>query len=379
MNGARSSNTSLETGSNKQRRPRSPPSMYVAYESNVAKAPKPLIKLDKTKKRDKGKDSDSTASPRPSSSGTGSNSVPRRPSFLSLRRKKSSNSSLNSHFPPPLEIPPPLPSPSLTRSGTTPSSAASSPYELPRLPRSSLPLQETHVHPGDDLSLNEDLTIEDHIPARRSDKAARMLGEPIQRYPKYNIPDVSYFVSPSDDEFPSPTRGADAKLPSFSTSNAFYTPEGGWYANDDVPDDRGDRISPIAFRPPSLAVFPPNPKDRGGDSDIDEGVDMTADDKVPSPRAIRPPRVDSHIHHAYGHLRVESQASSSTIAMGGAARPDTLYMDQFLAPNSVPSSSNSIPARRNRDSKVIRAERGWEGEWNQGDMSDVINKLRTLR
>ncbi|KAF7327047.1 hypothetical protein MKEN_00279900 [Mycena kentingensis (nom. inval.)] len=121
-------------------------------------------------------------------------------------------------------------------------------------------------------------------------------------------------------------------------------------------------------------------------------------------QTLIPPRIDTH--HPHPHLRVPTPASvRSSLAGAGVTRPDTPFMDSILAANSPPpppaqaqspSQTQSQvqaqqlqlqaqlqpqgqPQAHKRDLSVVRAERAWEGRWNQGDMHDVISKLRTLK
>ncbi|KAF7289004.1 hypothetical protein MIND_01417200 [Mycena indigotica] len=364
---------------------------------------------------------------RPSSSGNGGNgqsekqggSTSRRPSvasLLSLRRKNTNTSTRSNELPLP---PPPLPAtmtpystPPLSRSATMGSSVSSqlqpeistntNNYHLPRPPPPppSIPdaiyLQQPHVHPGDDLSGNEDI-FDEGPRTKRSDKAARMLGGGGDAFP----PDQN--AHPPAPRGPRPrTAPSRAHADAGPRPDAFYTAADGWYADDAGPrhavsrDSRDSALSPIAFRPPSLAFAPPGaqtayarnarlstdtaPVSRAGryagsdsdrDRDSDEGVD-----------ALRPPRVDSHVHHAYAYAQHARRASlASAVVFGGAARPDTPFMDSVLAGDAAPGYAYDERGAggHTREQSVVRAERGWQGEWNQGDMREVIQKLRTLR
>ncbi|KAF8870729.1 hypothetical protein BD779DRAFT_510767 [Infundibulicybe gibba] len=60
-------------------------------------------------------------------------------------------------------------------------------------------------------------------------------------------------------------------------------------------------------------------------------------------------------------------------------RPDTPFADSIASDD--PELSPTAPSRLGRHATVVRREKrqGWSGEWNRGDMQDVIQQLRSLR
>ncbi|KAJ7048652.1 hypothetical protein C8F01DRAFT_48162 [Mycena amicta] len=425
-------------------RRKSPPSMYVAYDSGPAKAPKPLIKLDKKKKGvgvvDKGKEKEGPLTrARSSTVGSGASSimgfmggggssdghghghsVPRRPSvtsFLSLRSRKPPASTPTAPMPS-RELSPPRPG--LARSATTGSSKSNLSglgYHLPRppppppsIPASVYQYQQTHIHPTTDVDDNLIEEVPRNPRQQRSDKAARLLGgggshenlssSSQYEYSKYRIPDATYYLpgsgsgsgsrpaSPLSSETSSISSGAvfttrtDSTAASDEAEASYYTEEGGWYADSEhrkeVERD-SMLLSPIEFRPPSFSVLPNSselePEDEAPATPI---ASRSLPPPPRPPRAHAPPRVDSHIHHAYAyaHLRSESESDRQHAQH---ARPDTPFMDNFVAVTAQVEVVSTSPSRHTREPSVIRAEHGWRGEWNQGDMHEVISKLRTLK
>ncbi|KAF7317440.1 hypothetical protein HMN09_00480700 [Mycena chlorophos] len=225
-------------------RPRSPPSMYLPYETHVAAPPKPLIKLDKTKKKEKEREKQERKELERGESARGKGKeraeavfvapvlgmgptrgvsvnvaaqvetrdetgVVKRASFFTLRKKSSRASSP----PPPLTIVttfPDRPSGSSIRTRTrsrTISSSASGPVPKFHISSAHAPLaapvryetppdidmQQTHVHPGGDFDdgggglLFEEDERQDGPWARG--KAARLLGDDTGGWhPTYRIP-----------------------------------------------------------------------------------------------------------------------------------------------------------------------------------------------
>ncbi|KAJ7717250.1 hypothetical protein DFH07DRAFT_973665 [Mycena maculata] len=366
MASASSSKTSLSRtqtrtdsiGSSRRPRPRSPPSMYVAYETSMAKPPKPLIKLDK-KQKGKAKAAPDPPNPFPVRSNSLFAPPPttvreppsRRPSvgsFLSLRRKK--------------------------HEGSSPSLPARDEFPNPRPrapPLHTDRLHEPNVHPVGDL---EPIS-------RRSDKANRLLGDPVP------------FERAST--APAPTRhdvGAPDPSDAFGISPLSSTSSlgGGSFDDECFADDshiqrESTLLSPMEFpsRPPSVPVFAP-----AAESDTASEIDGSwVDDEPITPVGALPPKHgrtdvldprDSYasVHDYYSHSHSHSRGPSAHQEY----RPDTPFMDTIVAVNS-PVLVAGVPRRHGREPSVIRSEpkEGWMGEWNQGDMHDVINKLRSLK
>jgi hypothetical protein len=140
-------------------------------------------------------------------------------------------------------------------------------------------------------------------------------------------------------------------------------------------------LPPMEFgRPTSIAVVAlPSPSNF--DTEIEEVEWM------PSPEGYAYPRAQPLAHR---HLP----------SMGLTQRPESPFMDTIVARSSQVLLRGSTthardgytahsPIVRNsfrgtthkRDASLVRKEtqEGWIGEWNQGDMQDVIQKLRSLR
>ncbi|KAJ6457586.1 hypothetical protein C8R45DRAFT_943044 [Mycena sanguinolenta] len=346
-------------------RPRSPPSMYVAYESNAAKVPKPLIKLDK---KGKGKEtapqqsSSPTNSLRPrantavpsSSSSSAPSSLRQRPSlssFLNVRRKNS----------PAVETEP-VPSPR----APLPAREASAPSLL-----YAADLHETNIHPFDDI----------HTTPRRSDKAARMLGKLI-----IDPLDRDLVVSEFSGTFRIPPRSPspDGEQSSLGEGSSVYDDEdedNEWFVDDAHLHRESRLISPIEFapRPPSRQRAPPSSQTLPPEDDDESAGPATPIAELPTFRR--------YVSDAPIHTRRESYASmhdhysddTSRESRFVEFRPDTPFLDTLVAVNSqVVVSPRHVHAR---SPSVVRTEtkEGWMGEWNQGDMKDVIHKLRSLK
>ncbi|KAJ7111816.1 hypothetical protein C8R44DRAFT_798716, partial [Mycena epipterygia] len=347
--------TKTSAVSSRRLRPRSPLSMYVACETASPKPPKPLLKLDKKQKNKQPKEPD-PPNPFPARSNSFYSAPPtpephRRPSissFLTLRRKKTAD--------PPF-IPPPIPS--------------SSPFAGPSTPSYPSRLHETNVHPVEDV---EPMPL-------RLDKASRLLGRALppqrQRSEPHTFPDRNDdLASDFSDTFRTSPRSSSDGASSWGEDSF----EGECFTDDAQIRRESALLSPIEFtsRPPSLAVFKPldEPDTRSEWGFEDEPA--TSLGPLPSQDAlVSHARSESyssvHDHFSYSHARVPSQQH----------RPDTPFMDAIVAVNTqiVGGNSQVLVARGHaRESSVIRTETkdGWMGEWNQGDMKDVIHKLRTL-
>ncbi|KAJ6525944.1 hypothetical protein B0H19DRAFT_1275824 [Mycena capillaripes] len=367
--------TKTSMGSSRSRpRPRSPPSMYVAYESASAKAPKPLIKLDKKSKNKSAAKTSDPPNPFPIRSYTlptppaAPDKPPqRRPSvssFLSLRRKTAAQ-------PPSVPVVP-----------SREEFSALPPLRVP-LPR-PVHLHQTNIHPVDDV---DDLPP---IP-RPSDKAARMLGKPLPQHQPARD-DRSIIESDYSDGFSISARSSesatlDGETSSFGDGSSIEDDDE-CYA-DDVHIRRESRLlSPIEFasaRPQSM-IQPPAPL--ASDTASDFGVDEEWEEPI-TPVAPLPPhmRTDPQLRHARGesyasvHDHYSNQPTRDSTYM--QFRPDTPFLDALVAVNSQVVVARGAPRapRHAREPSVIRTEpkQGWMGEWNQEDMQDVIHKLRSLK
>ncbi|KAJ7346129.1 hypothetical protein DFH08DRAFT_870577 [Mycena albidolilacea] len=369
--------TQTSQGSNRSRprpRPRSPPSMYVALESSMAKPPKPLIKLDK-----KSKGKAPQAQPKPSSppnpfptrerSYTSpapsivSEPPQRRPSvssFFSLRRKPTVT----------VEIPP---SPVIPRRSEPP------PLRVP--PPHPVHLHETNVHPVDDIPPSH----------RRPDKASRMLGKsshsPDDRGVVVSEFSGTFRISPS----PSSRDGERSSLDGDSyLDDSEVEFEDGLAFTDDAHIHRRSRLlSPIEFATarPTSGQFPPQPQQQPPTPPA-EDADWPEPATPVAPLPPRRPRTAPHSSHSryesyasiHNHYTTpSSRESTATQFRPDAFRPDTPFLDTLVAVNSqVVVSPRHTHAR---EPSVVRTEarEGWMGEWNQDDMQDVIQKLRSLK
>ncbi|KAK6980775.1 hypothetical protein R3P38DRAFT_468804 [Favolaschia claudopus] len=404
----RSQNSESQGSTRSRPRPRSPPSMYVAYESNAVKAPKPLLKLDKKPKKTKTSTTPSPVQTRERAFTSPSTAEPppqRRPSissFLSLRRKAT---------------------PASTPSPTTRSLASSSPHdEIP--PPIMSNLHETNVHPFDDMP---------HRHHRPTNKAARMLG-------KTSSSDARVLVTDFSRPF---GRGADKVSLGRHSEESYYSDDGALADDAHIHRQSrllSPIEFATASRPPS-SQFPPEPQ-QPPDTDDDYGEDVDADvdewsvpptpiapSLPPSVNGARPktapsrtphshtyassPPPHSHHQHAdsspnanpYTHARNESTASSinwhnhysnsptntspvrdSSTSPYMQYRPDTPFLDTLVAMNAAKPQGGGVVAAHGpgfgyaaREVTRKEAKEGWMGEWNQNDMQDVIQKLRSLK
>ncbi|KAJ7120276.1 hypothetical protein C8R44DRAFT_737103 [Mycena epipterygia] len=62
-------------------------------------------------------------------------------------------------------------------------------------------------------------------------------------------------------------------------------------------------------------------------------------------------------------------------------RPDTPFIDAIIPESQVLVGGGERSHGQGMKPSVVRSEpkEGWMGEWNQNDMQDVINKLRSLK
>ncbi|KAJ7472579.1 hypothetical protein FB451DRAFT_1367514 [Mycena latifolia] len=360
-------------------------------------APKPLIKLDK-KSKNKPSSSQPEAHPNPvtrparSASLFGSSAPPapgfqRRPSvpsFLSLRRKGSTGSTA---------------APPSSTNDPTQIAGPSNPrpsYYTPPPPR---PLHQANVHPVDDIEV---------VP-RLSEKAARLLGKALPSPPSDSYPDRNdVIVSDFSGTFRIPPRSETSSTSDASSSwedRSFSTSENdsfddACFADNSHTQRESTLLSPMEFRPPSVAVFAPYngpdaaasvavfaPYDGSAASEADADEWASGDEPI-TPVGPLPPQRTWHEPSAHQHARTESYASVHDHYVHPSApatppmefRPDTPFMDTLVAVNSQVRVARG-GHKHAREPSVIRTEakEGWMGEWNQDDMQDVISKLRSLR
>ncbi|KAJ7679371.1 hypothetical protein DFH06DRAFT_1415479 [Mycena polygramma] len=359
------SKTSMGSSQSPRRRPRSPPSMYIPYETAPAKAPKPLIKLDKKKTKSPTTRSEpSYPNPfPPTRSSTSSSSSPavsdaprRRPSvtsFLSLRRTAASEprpspspmSTAPRHdrpIPPTLMASssrndrpnwlPPSPMAAAPRNDRTnwlpPSPVASSPRNnradwhspspIAVSPRNELPRPSLHVPPHRPAHLHQpNIHPVDDLPPmpRRSDKAARMLGKSLPQQPPAHdrgliVADLSgtFRISPrSSAHLDGNGDGSSASEESESVE------DDGGYA-DDAHFQRDSRLlTPIEFAsvwsPAIGASRPSPPSDTGSDVDEDKPEWDENDSEPATPVAPLHRRPSQGRPDPHAHRRHESYAS----------------------------------------------------------------------
>ncbi|KAJ6623064.1 hypothetical protein B0H10DRAFT_2213762 [Mycena sp. CBHHK59/15] len=255
-----------------------------------------------------------------------SESPHRRPSitsFISLRRKSTSGSQ-----------------PYSSSSSSSVHASASAPPSRPPLPRLK------HAPSLDSLDGSE-------LAPRLSDKANRLLGKPLMlrtaalepRHLRlcflWLFPHRATFLPGEDDAY---------KDDECFTDNLHIQRE-------------STLLSPIEFacsRPPSIAVFTTHPPEADSASELD--VAAWSPSKSITPVAALPP--------------------SNFYAPASQSRPDTPFMDTIVAVNSqtlVARGSHTREPLVVRKPSVVRTEPSWVGEWNQDDMQDVIQSLRSLK
>ncbi|KAJ7899847.1 hypothetical protein B0H13DRAFT_2518251 [Mycena leptocephala] len=340
MSSASSSGASLapKTSSSSPRsrpRRRSPPSMYVAYETSTAKAPKPLIKLDKKPK------AKAASNPYTSSSSPPNSELPqRRPSvssFLGLRRNT-------------VSVSPPI----------------------PRNPRTLSPRNDFAAPPLRGPA-HEDLPPT----PQGSGKAARMLGDPFATQPIEDDRGVIF------SHFSGKVNGDTFSLG--TCSSIAESVEDDAYTDDSHIQRESRAFTPIEFaptlRPRSTTPVPPPPASDIASEADDEWVELITPVSPSSPPCTR---TVSHPHRQY--TRTESydhysnQRSREYMhSRPDAARPDTPFVDTSVAVTSQVVGTRG--KRHPQEPSVVRTEPsvGWIGEWNQEDMQDVIHKLRSLK
>ncbi|KAJ7644938.1 hypothetical protein FB45DRAFT_862187 [Roridomyces roridus] len=424
-------------------RPRSPPSMYLAYDSNMAKAPKPLVKIEK-KSKGKGKAKADPEPPRPATAM--SQGRPSTGGFLSLRRKTNPESS------------------------TRRAELSQTPSPAPLTPSSHL--HETNVHPLDDWD------PEPILSRPGPSKASRLLGtasasttadgpsrpaainvitSDLSAYASRRRNAVGVSSSTLDVSSSSSSLDDDDDASSLSSYSYSYSHEFDAHADDAHLDSARESmlISPMEFssRPASLP-FPPPPPEPLEDEAVadDEHIDSDSllispmefpsrpaslapsvqqppshaaavaaddshsdDDSNPgTPVFSRPPRTlpdaDEEFRLSYASVHNYYRTTTPAPVLAPAEegdededsrvdkppvapyRPDSPFMDTLLAVNSrsisqiLVSRTGSRRGTHGRQPSVVRVEpnskelgAGWVGEWNQGDMNDVMQRLRALR
>ncbi|KAJ7208504.1 hypothetical protein GGX14DRAFT_453853 [Mycena pura] len=340
MASSMSSTSSLHRGrtasiaGSRRPRARSPASLYVPYDTSIAKPPKPLIKLDK-KAKNKPQTASiaahvvvrSTASPPSSSTST-------EPAGLPVRRRLS----VASLFGP--------------RSLGTPgaeSAESGDHLDLQELQPMAVPPRLTHS--------------DEAVLGRTAVESATEPASPSTLDPDHDFDTDSFFstqFSDSDEtrasscqcatlltleDLSGESESSDAS--GFKCIEESTIKDSGCYRDDAYIQHDSALLSPVE---PSVAVSTPH--------DGDDAVTPRTPPMVP--------RTDSHTlprAHAHTHARHDSIP---------AARPDTPFTDRLIKVNWQGARAASACKREeSRD--------GWIGEWNQGNMQDVIRKLRSLR
>ncbi|KAJ7198270.1 hypothetical protein GGX14DRAFT_573509 [Mycena pura] len=309
-------------------------------------------------------------------------------------------------------------------------------------PSPSVHLHETNVHPEDDLGLDL-YDLEPVQYTRRTDKVARMLGScdaaaacEVARTPEPECdPDQdSFIITEFSGKFKISSRGASTasfsedgeECWSRSGESACASSSGAagseWsvgderYTDDAYYTQHDSQLSPIEFRAPSVAMFPSRSRLGAGRPPSDVGDEEALRPMTPPP-LLPSPHLVALYAHTHRHPRRDSRASM----FSAPARPDSPFTDSFVAPPLSPAytyprrdscaSEFSAPGRpdapfadavdsqmlvawqrresflgarahtHEREASIDRAEprQGWMGEWNQGDMQEVISKLRSLK
>ncbi|KAJ7767297.1 hypothetical protein B0H16DRAFT_1686879 [Mycena metata] len=366
MSSASSSGASLARsqshGSSTRRpRPRSPPSMYVAYESSIAKPPKPLLKLDK--KTRKGSAKQSSPMPdlldpfpaqkyRSTSTPTASAPLQPRPStrpFFSLRRKTIS------HAPPSISPPGRI---MVSVRNQSPGASHGTPHSS---------LHEANVHPVDNV---RPLLCQ-------SSKDARLLGDA----PGSQISEADGKAVGADFSLVSPrSSGIDAEASSEGRSSFDESVEDAWHREDSNIQRESTVRAHMEFTSPcpqsavTRRVESFDSDTASGDED-DEGVEPI------TPIASLPPSTPPD-----RCSRTESESNSRhsrhSSLIQEPPRPEIPFLDTLVTVDSQVLITQNAPRHTHAHKPcVIRAEtkEGWIGEWNQEDMQDVIHKLRSLK
>ncbi|KAJ6600875.1 hypothetical protein B0H10DRAFT_1958560 [Mycena sp. CBHHK59/15] len=198
---------------------------------------------------------------------------------------------------------------------------------------------------------------------RHSDKANRLLGKPLPELHNTFLPPGTLDASVS--EFSSTFRLSPHSSP--GEDDSYKDDE--CFADDSHDQRESTLLSPVEFRPPSIAVFTAHP------SDVDTASELDVEEQTPSepvtPVApFDPPQFRTPTNRRYSH----SQPPHASDHMQD--RPDTPSIGTLVAVNS-----QVLVARgsHTRHPSVVRIEPSWVGEWNQCDMQDVIQKLRSLK
>ncbi|KAJ7445873.1 hypothetical protein FB451DRAFT_1292394 [Mycena latifolia] len=301
--------------SSRRPRPRSPPSMYVAYDTPPPRAPKPLINLDK-----KPKDSETRSKAERSKSPTWA------PSTGSLLRGRLRR-----------------------KTGDVATEEASAGGD-------AVPPDELYAHPG---PFSHTAQTIDLSPARADTVVTRLLGN----LKAVRLEPVAQSTAPGrDDASVSDIYSMDAtSMASVGSSVS----DGGWagssesecFTDDSYLTDES-ALTPIEFRPPSAAGFQPQTV-----SNVDGGPPQ-----VESLWLLRPLQ-ESHRHVP----RSESGASTHGCPVysrptSPSRRPDTPFVDTHY---DGPKPQGGVIRTELRE--------GWVGEWNQNDIKAVIHKLRSLK
>ncbi|KAJ6480600.1 hypothetical protein C8R47DRAFT_1136271 [Mycena vitilis] len=336
-------------------RPRSPPSLYVAYETAQPKAPKPLIKLEKKSKTksspQKGESHPPNTpparpytSPSESSLSSTSQRLPSVASFLSRGRK------------------------SVTANPPTPRITTTAPPRVP-LPR------PVHYRPPVEA-------IGDLPPTLPPlDKASRILGDDLLQQP--GADDQGFIANDSADtvtlECPSAYVDGDGDGSSVDEEAA-----GG---DCDAEVQRDSLFSPIEFASvwaPTITVSMPSLVATTPTSET-----MSWDDSEPAtPVTQLGPSYHQRVEQN-GSLelypsapdRCSKQEDSDSELAYLQYVPDRFGSDTPFLDKIVAVDPNGVARNAFRESSVVRVEakEGWVGEWNQDDMQDVIHKIRLLK
>ncbi|KAJ7202251.1 hypothetical protein B0H12DRAFT_1162774 [Mycena haematopus] len=183
---------------------------------------------------------------------------------------------------------------------------------------------------------------------------------------------------------PSPRSSSpDEEQSSLGGGSSVYEDDEDACFTDDAHIHRQSRlISPIEFattRPSSSQLAPQPSRTSPPDDDDESAGPVTPIADLPP---LRPPPNDLLAHHTrhesyasiHNHYSDQTSPESECIQF----RPDTPFLDTLVAVNSQVVVS---PRHVHRSPSAIRneAKQGWMGEWNQDDMQDVIQKLRSLK
>ncbi|KAJ7717248.1 hypothetical protein DFH07DRAFT_346356 [Mycena maculata] len=301
-------------------RPRSPLSMYVAYEMSPPKAPKPLLKLDKTVPKAKAPKTQTEPEP-PDPVPVQADALPepsplRLPVISLFGRRRKTISEAASGVPARTEIAGPAPAPPLRSSQ----------------PNSPIDYLEPVGRPdrADALSYKA-------LPAQPSDPRGSTDGDGVT---------VSDYSGSSGMSSSMLDRGSSEGSYSVEEESESLEDEG--LTADIARESR--RCSPIEFAASRRA------------SVIESFVSEFDVNKYPG--SITPVVGASSKHRLF-----DSRPSSPAIYY----RPDTPFMDTIVAVDSEAVRGHT------REASVVRKEMGWMGAWNQDDMRVVIDKLRSLK